>query len=342
MAAAPVFDESYAGAPVALLENSNAGLNEQLVESARVEEAEVAPLTFDFLFPEARTSEAAPCGNIADITGALWQPNLEAPEFIPTMTMECPLVGVCHVIAEEGGETQRTEVAASAGVRPETQSWPRVFDVGTPRHDARPKALTFDISTPRPGAKGFSATSSPSHAKVQKPKKPGKKRKTSHLQVPPAPKRSKSGDRGEPLPRGQALEEEEPEEEDQHRPRTHVQGEMPEATEEEWQHRIVMRTKAIEIGKNTPEYQRYAERVPKEERTESCPSTPDMTDRTVSKRRWKYDVQQWRTKLKQRHLSELGLLEAAGALLDKWTKPTDTDVVDEKDAGVWAPPPSPM
>lgn len=39
--------------------------------------------------------------------GAAWQPNLNAPEFIPTLTMQCPIVGICHMSAS--GATQSAE-----------------------------------------------------------------------------------------------------------------------------------------------------------------------------------------------------------------------------------------
>merc|ERR1719502_704199 len=74
-----------------------------------------------------------------------------------------------------------------------------------------------------------------------------------------------------------------------------VQGQMPEASEEDWERRREMRAKAISIVKSTAEYQWYESRASRGER----PRTPDPADRTVSKRRWKYDVEMWRTELRR-------------------------------------------
>jgi len=76
---------------------------------------------------------------------------------------------------------------------------------------------------------------------------------------------------------------------------------MPEATEEQWQHRAQQRTRAVEIGKSSKEYQLYCEAG------RDCgsggpdePKTPDPHDRTVSKRRWKFLLREWRDALAER------------------------------------------
>lgn len=72
--------------------------------------------------------------------------------------------------------------------------------------------------------------------------------------------------------------------------------EMPEATEEEWLRREDSRVKAIEMGKATIYYQRFCMEVPEEKR-DCVLQTPDPYDRTISKRKWKEMVQDWRKQL---------------------------------------------
>merc|ERR1719150_2053090 len=112
----------------------------------------------------------------------------------------------------------------------------------------------------------------------------GRKRQPPALQVP-AKKRTKSEER-------------------QSAPVLLGQSQMPVASEEDWQHRICMRKKAVSVGKETPEYKWFAELKHREERELGEPMTPDPTDRKVSKRHWKYAVQLWRMALKQRYLEE--------------------------------------
>lgn len=75
--------------------------------------------------------------------------------------------------------------------------------------------------------------------------------------------------------------------------------EPPPATEEEWQHRIHKRHKVVTSIKETPEYQAYLAGRPPAERLDGEPQTPTAEDRNLSKRRWEYEIQQWRTHLKQ-------------------------------------------
>jgi hypothetical protein len=77
---------------------------------------------------------------------------------------------------------------------------------------------------------------------------------------------------------------------------------IPESTEEEWQHRIEMRIKSVETGRNSWEYTQYLEALAKEDRDEGCPMTPNPYDRSISKRTWKTAVNEWRRSLKERAL----------------------------------------
>jgi hypothetical protein len=79
---------------------------------------------------------------------------------------------------------------------------------------------------------------------------------------------------------------------------------MPEATEEEWQHRVEVREKSVAISKETTVYQWYSGLKPREARVDGEPMTPDPRDRTVSKRRWKYLVQCWRTSMHSMYIED--------------------------------------
>lgn len=228
--ALPVVDESYREGPLANLENSCDGLNRGVRDLA-------APKAFKFPFQATDEAENVPKSNISS-PKSTWQPNLHAPEFIPTMSMACPLVGFCHMVPE---------------------------DVGTPEKGADP-LHTFGAERRRKGLAG-------------------RKRQPSALQVPA--KRSKSEERHVV-------------------PAVLGQSQMPAASEEEWQHRISMRKKAVSVGKETPEYKWFAESKNRDAQELEEPMTPDPTDRKVSKRHWKYAVQLWRTALKQRYLEEGG------------------------------------
>lgn len=72
----------------------------------------------------------------------------------------------------------------------------------------------------------------------------------------------------------------------------------PEASEEEWKHRISKRNKAIASIKEFPEYLNYSALRPRNERRQGEPRTPKADDRQLSKRRWEYEIQKWRTHLK--------------------------------------------
>jgi len=195
-----------------------------------------------------------------DSAASSWQPNIGAPEFIPTLSMACPVVGICCVLPPAGGghsvgfvpafvvdslpgatpavpgcEAPQPHVALSAGACEGEAS-------GTPRRSRKPSSPR----KPRPSALQISSC------------KPVAKERRQSVQL---------------------------------------QGEMPEASEEEWQHRTQMRLKSISLSKETDVYRWFSNLKSREERDEHEPMTPDPTDRTVSKRHWKYLVQCWRTAL---------------------------------------------
>merc|ERR1719343_130374 len=75
---------------------------------------------------------------------------------------------------------------------------------------------------------------------------------------------------------------------------------MPYATDEEWVARISKREKEVQTIKSLQSYRLYVEVFPRGERGEDDPKTPDPSDRTVSKRMWKWNVEKWRLQLKSR------------------------------------------
>lgn len=64
--------------------------------------------------------------------------------------------------------------------------------------------------------------------------------------------------------------------------------------EEEWNHRCAKRAQEIVNIKSLVGYKLYAAQFPREHRDDEEPRTPDPYDRTVSKRKWKWTLDQWR------------------------------------------------
>jgi len=82
--------------------------------------------------------------------------------------------------------------------------------------------------------------------------------------------------------------------------KTSPQGVMPDASEDEWLRRRETRIRAISVAKKTREYQSHSRSKLDIEYSADEPMTPDPADRTSSARRWKYEVQQWRSALSKR------------------------------------------
>jgi len=78
---------------------------------------------------------------------------------------------------------------------------------------------------------------------------------------------------------------------------TSSQGVMPDASEDEWLRRRETRIRAVSVAKNTREYQSHSRSKLDAEYFADEPLTPDPADRTISARRWKYEVHQWRSAL---------------------------------------------
>lgn len=163
-----------------------------------------------------------------------WLPNAAATEFIPTLTMECPLVGVIQISTEDG---QVTDGVAA-----------------------------FELFSPAPASQRLAYSKRPAKISIPIPRPPTRdqrKMKTPVLtKVGPAC--------------------------------TEDQNVMPEASEEVWQHRADQRQRDIRVVKEAPEYQRHIARKALDGCDEGEPLTPNPFDRTLSKRRWKFSLQQWR------------------------------------------------
>merc|ERR1712187_1034498 len=77
-----------------------------------------------------------------------------------------------------------------------------------------------------------------------------------------------------------------------------VGGGMPAATEEDWQRRQEHRQAGIDATKRSALYQRFAcARAEGRVGLMPAPSTPNPTDRSISKRKWESGMQMWKQDL---------------------------------------------
>jgi hypothetical protein len=77
-----------------------------------------------------------------------------------------------------------------------------------------------------------------------------------------------------------------------------VPGDLPPASEEEWQRRATKRTAAVEQIKSSAEYKAFKMHHARTPSATPAPRTPDPTDRTISKRAWESGVMKWRTEIR--------------------------------------------
>ena len=74
-------------------------------------------------------------------------------------------------------------------------------------------------------------------------------------------------------------------------------------SDDDWERRVDKRLSAVAITKNSAEYQTMIHRHRRAQRSgitlSDLPETPQAADRTVSKRRWETQLQQWRAAIKQ-------------------------------------------
>lgn len=202
---------------------------------------------------------------------AQWKPNAYAPEFIPTTSMDCVMVGVASACLPG-----RTPGLVGLGAAP-------VEEVAR----LAAKACAADVQQPTEAdlagtLRGAASTS--------------RRRRQGAGKGPPAKICTKPAadlhSQASATPRGC----------------TKGLCDIPEATEEEWEHRARLRMRAVEIGKESKEYRLHCETK------KGCgygvsdePKTPDPHDRTVSKRMWKFLLREWRSALverERRHLQQ--------------------------------------
>lgn len=313
LAMLPHADDSYREAPVQALEDSRASLNVSLASLGSS-----APKDFSFLLQHHPV--AADDGSCEEGCSPL---NPDAPEFIPTLSHECPVVAFYESIPEHstipvslGNLTEHS--VASAELRPHRRRLGSSASSSDSVCAASPAShcssftrcssnfQEFECWTPTKARMGSTPQSS---SKVSGAGKRRRRAGTAGSKAP-AMKRTKSLER---RPDAKAIE-------------------MPEQTEEDWERRCATRQRAIAVGKASPEYIRYLEARDSGEGEPSGVKTPDPMDRDISKRQWKYIVQQWRNALKSLHgLAADGADTGSTASADEGLSIV-TSVTDEADA----------
>lgn len=308
----PAMDDSYREAPVATLEDSRSGLNLRLSRAASLfpdveghdqapEDTDFAPSDFEFLFRVLEPQTAAckvsedydfePVLRVREDSSPL---NANAPEFIPTLSHGCPLIGFCQMIPEDvsaansigdltersaankwprtpGRRRRRAATSSTCSVGAETPSSQRS---STPRAEKE-----FGFEKPSRCSAGSSPQLQAAAAQSGTKKQAARKRRVRESALKsPAMKRTRSEEREE-APKGHT--------------------EMPELSQEDWEHRCATRQRAIAFGTATPEYKRYVEMRASGDPGVDSLVIPDPMDRSISKRQWKYIVQQWRNALKR-------------------------------------------
>eukprot|EP00933_Yihiella_yeosuensis_P045647 TRINITY_DN41043_c0_g1_i1.p1 TRINITY_DN41043_c0_g1~~TRINITY_DN41043_c0_g1_i1.p1 ORF type:complete len:334 (-),score=56.71 TRINITY_DN41043_c0_g1_i1:211-1212(-) len=257
-------DSSYREAPVASLEDSKTGLNLRLSGTRCIDSG---PKDFGFL-QDARNASASSQAS-TPTTFSNSKLNVDAPEFVPTLSMVCPLVGVCHVSCEEKSPSDQPLTK-----EPQDKFTPeKLSKIPTPAWSAqKTSALTADRRKRRPTPLLFQASSM-------------KRTKSEERLISKSPEAASCN---------------------RHRLSSDTQSLASElssiATEEDWEHRGRVRSKAITICKQSAEYQWHTESL----KDEDEPSTPNPLDRSISKRQWKHELQRWRNAIKRRYVSEGG------------------------------------
>lgn len=203
-----------------------------------------------------------------------WRPNLCAPEFIPTLTMHCPVVAVQQLEYQGSAENGSLQDAWLRG---------RAASMAESSSDAGSAAC----STPDTGSDHAGRKRRSGDARAMLLRSPQKRSKSEERKLQAilslTPTLSSTAAPSEVTSLCAS-------------PRSSVAGPqaslMPEASEEEWQRRIVSRQKGIDTGKLTPEYLWL-----KEQQGFLLPRVPDPMDRSVSKRQWNWLVHEWRKQM---------------------------------------------
>jgi len=221
--------------------------------------------------------------------------NAYAPEFIPTLSMQCPLVGVCSVIHEANEEEQddarlhTEEVAVN------------IFCAYNPEQTMHAEApfTMWEEEAPR--------NRSSSQKQAAKKKKPFWRRHHSSQREEDVPEVKQGESPEKSSERCQTVTSSESD------IRHQEEVCLP---EEEHQRRMAIRQRGVDIGKQSKEYLWYVQH------TQNCDSEemaklrdgPDPTDRSISKRSWKYQLHVWRDTLNWHYLQEAGKPEGASVV----------------------------
>lgn len=197
----------------------------------------------------------------------------DALEFIPTLSMACPLASFCGFVeaADCSADVAKARAPAAEGAptpsAEEVDEWSSIEE-GTRRAGVKAtKRRDGQRSQPRPAALHLN-----------------------RLLVTAAPSQRADFAINTPLAALALLA---------------VCGGDAEADDEAvWAHRIAMRQKSVALAKATREYQWLACHLSGEAEG-NVPATPDATDRRMSKRRWKYCISTWRQLVCQHYMEHM-------------------------------------
>jgi len=270
-----------------------------------------------------------PC---ADHPETMFSFNLHAPEFIPTMSMVCPLVGICTFSSTSSFDMSQdcssdiNFVGVQALCAREDHG---VVSLAPPTGDGldgdehnREGVERYNICSPRLNQSEVGESLSAIYGSAVSDV--GEESDLHHFFIGTPRARTGDGglndygdlkcpDRRRLLPR-KSLAVDIPERRasrrcnarngegdliDRLEPR-----DLPEASDETWEHRIQTRHRNLQLGKSTREYQKFLEARDhfKDHHDIMEPLTPNPFDRSVSKRSWKYQVMQWRLALQDWYL----------------------------------------
>lgn len=221
-----------------------------------------------------------------------WRPNIKAPEFIPTQTMTCLLVGFCEV----GNPSRRRRPTAQRPL-------PLVLSDST--KDIRRKEIKVCQNSLgwSDASSAYTQTGSEVQSEGSKKEMPSKASKgaCSPSEWSSTSTTTLSANSETSSTAG-------------------AQSEVPETTEEDWERRAQTRSRDIARSKMFSEYSCYTDHIPKSEREADEPMTPDPLDRSISKRHWKYRLRGWHSAL-QRY-SESAVAECSASVIVGEARPS--------------------
>lgn len=230
-----------------------------------------------------------------------WEPNVKAPEFVPTAAVPPPAL-MCAPGAHGAPAAHRTTAVAM----PPPPAWPGGASGGPCGSGREAKRAWLGQAAAAPvlpltTAAGGWPPQSPAAAGLTRRRLAGKRSPSALWSAGKRPKGASEARFiarvGEDSPTG-----------GQPAPGAGPFGcspratrPVPEASEEDWQRRTEKRQAAVVAVKMSPEYLAYAATRHQQGHVLAAPvpGTPDPNDRAVSKRHWEEEVRQWRTALRQ-------------------------------------------